>query len=701
MPKPETAMLFLDNVERSGLVDPFTLSEFRRRCDQSELPEQPEDLAELLVTSGQLTEFQAKQLLAGKSQGFIISGRYKILDRLGAGGMGAVFLCEHTVMRHKIALKVLPREQARDLVALERFRREARAVATLNHPNIIRAFDISEDGGLHYLVLEYVEGRTLHELVRRDGPLDVARAADYIRQAALGLQHAFEANLVHRDIKPGNILLDRSGVVKVLDLGLARFFLDPLDNLTTEHDAQAILGTADYISPEQSVNSHDVDIRSDIYSLGATFYFLLAGQAPFSGKTVTEKLTQHQTQQPEPLRRLRPDVPLEVEAIVHRMMARKPSRRFQVPQDVVIALTPWAMAEGLPGIETPAGDAATEASLRFEEAPTPANPLADITRPTLAVPAAPARQAAQARQRGRKRLLALAAVVLTLGGGGALAWILSHPPQRAASSGPASPPGLLVANPPSSDRGLVTSLSKEDEDQYLQRVAALAGEQQTQAVLERLKLVNPGFEGNTIWGTPTYKDEQVIGLGFTTDQVTDLRPLRALVHLRSLHCVGSRPGLGRIEDLTPLQGLPLAAVSFNSNPGLSEFDVLQGLPLIFVNLPNTRLDSLECLRGKPIKKLVISGTKVADLSVLAAMPLEDLTIAQTPVSDLGPLRKLALKTLDCTGTRVRDFSPLVGLPLTKLEFDLQPGQDLAWLRSLKGLESINKMAPADFWKKVP
>jgi hypothetical protein len=252
------------------------------------------------------------------------------------------------------------------------------------------------------------------------------------------------------------------------------------------------------------------------------------------------------------------------------------------------------------------------------------------------------------------------------------------------------------------DRGsAATSPLHESDDQYLQRVAALGGEAQAQAVLERLKLLNPGFEGHTIWGTPAYKDAQVIGLGFTTDHVTDLRPLRALVHLRSLHCVGSRPGLGRIEDLTPLAGLPLAAVSLNSNPRLSDFTALQGLPLVYVNLPNTGLDSLECLRGKPIKKLVISGTKVEDLSVLETMPLEDLTIAQTPVSDLAPLRKLPLKTLDCTGTQVRDFTPLAGLPLTKLDFDYQPEQDLAWLRSLKGLETINKMAAGDFWKKVP
>src|SRR5262249_15282832 len=155
--------------------------------------------------------------------------------KLGAGGMGAVFLCEHTLMGHRVAIKVLPDEKSRDRTALGRFYREARAAAGLDHPNIVRAYDIDQDGDRHFLVMEYVDGTSLQGLVERRGPLDLARAADYVRQAALGLQRAHEAGLVHRDVKPGNLLLDRAGVVKVADLGLARYFRDEADGLTREH----------------------------------------------------------------------------------------------------------------------------------------------------------------------------------------------------------------------------------------------------------------------------------------------------------------------------------------------------------------------------------------------------------------------------------------------------------------------------------
>src|SRR5256714_3571791 len=165
--------------------------------------------------------------------------------------MGSVYLCEHKLMRRRVAVKVLPQAKAEDSSSLERFYREARAVAALDHPNIVRAYDIDQDDTLHFLVMEHVDGSSFQEIIRRTGPMDVLRAAHYIRQAALGLQHAHEAaGLVHRDIKPGNILVDRNGIVKVLDMGLARFFHDQEDNITREHD-ENVLGTADYLAPEQ------------------------------------------------------------------------------------------------------------------------------------------------------------------------------------------------------------------------------------------------------------------------------------------------------------------------------------------------------------------------------------------------------------------------------------------------------------------
>src|SRR5262249_3190760 len=185
---------------------------------------------------------------------------------------------------------------------VERFYLEARAIAALDHPNIVRAHDVDNDGKLHFIVLEYVDGNNLHDIVRKHGPLSPLRAAHYIQQAAAGLQHAHEAGLVHRDIKPGNLLLDRSGTVKLLDMGLARFFHEELDARLKNQEVGNTLGTAEYVAPEQ-VDYSLVDIRADIYSLGASFYYCLTGVSPFpQAKTLQEKLTFQQVRRPKPVR---------------------------------------------------------------------------------------------------------------------------------------------------------------------------------------------------------------------------------------------------------------------------------------------------------------------------------------------------------------------------------------------------------------
>jgi serine/threonine protein kinase len=306
MPSPSTIDEFLDLVRKSGVVDEKKLTtQLQRLRAGGRLPEDPVQLATQLVEDGVLTHFQAEQFLQGKWRRFTI-GRYKVLERLGSGGMGSVYLCEHMLMRRLVAIKVLPVNKGEDNSSIERFYREARAVAALDHPNIVRAYDIDEDEKLHFLVMEHVDGSSLQEIVKLSGAMDHIRAAHYMRQAALGLQHAHEkAGLVHRDIKPGNILVDRSGIVKVLDMGLALFFHDRDDNITKRFD-ENVLGTADYLSPEQAIDSHGVDIRTDIYSLGATFYFCLTGKPPFSEGSVAQIFIWHQPPQPRWVRLVRP-----------------------------------------------------------------------------------------------------------------------------------------------------------------------------------------------------------------------------------------------------------------------------------------------------------------------------------------------------------------------------------------------------------
>lgn len=323
----------LDRLRRSCLVPPAELDEFLAR-----LPD-VDSLLPRLLAEKLLTPFQADRLAAGKYKGFVL-GSYVVLDKLGTGGMGQVFLAEHTGMKRLVAIKVLRVPAADDPAAFERFLREARAAAAVNHPNIVQVFDLNRDGKLNYLVMEYVDGVTLTSLVQA-GQVSVAAATDYARQVALALQHGYERGLVHRDVKPNNVMVDRCGTARLLDLGLVRFEQEKESTLTSRPGG-CILGTADYLAPEQAVDSSTVDIRADIYALGATLYFMLAGHPLFpSGKTA-QKLMWQQWREPTPIRELRPDVPPALAAILATALAKKPADRFQTPQELADALVQFA-----------------------------------------------------------------------------------------------------------------------------------------------------------------------------------------------------------------------------------------------------------------------------------------------------------------------------------------------------------------------
>jgi tetratricopeptide (TPR) repeat protein/predicted Ser/Thr protein kinase len=263
--------------------------------------------------------------------------RYRVLKVLGEGGMGTVYLAEQVRMGRKVALKVIhPHLLHRDS-ALPRFLHEVRAAARLSHPNIVQAFDADEAGGMHFFVMEYVKGMTLAKYLEREGPLPVHVACHFARQAAHGLQHAHEHGMIHRDIKPQNLMLTAKGQLKVLDFGLAR--------LAGRHGqftgAGIVVGTADYMAPEQTKDSHTIDTRADIYALGCTLYQMLSGRVPFSGGTDIEKMIKHAMDAPPPLRDLRPDLPEALYAVVDKMMAKAPEDRFQVPADAARALAPF------------------------------------------------------------------------------------------------------------------------------------------------------------------------------------------------------------------------------------------------------------------------------------------------------------------------------------------------------------------------
>ena len=349
MATPADGKEFLELVRKSDVADSKRLDGYLQQL-RAPLSADPARLAAQLVEAGLITAYQSSQILQGKWKRFSI-GKYRILDQLGKGGMASVFLCEHKLMRRRVAVKVLPSAKANDPTALERFYREARAVAALDHPNIVHAYDIDQDESLHFLVMEYVEGSNLQDIVRQQGPLDVAQACHYIRQTAQGLDHAHQRGMVHRDIKPSNLLVDRKGQVKILDMGLARFFRSDEPTLTKKFD-ESVLGSVDYLSPEQAEDSHDVDIRADIYSLGATLYFLLTGQTLFGEGTGPQKLMWHLQRPPRPISEFRSDVPQTLWLVIAKMLAKSPARRYQVPSEVADALLPFVPESRPPDKET-------------------------------------------------------------------------------------------------------------------------------------------------------------------------------------------------------------------------------------------------------------------------------------------------------------------------------------------------------------
>lgn len=342
-----TGEAFLSLVRQSGLLDAEVLKRHVREVQEAGTNlSDANAVAEALVQKQVLTRWQADKLLAGKHKGFFL-GKYRLMSHLGKGGMSSVYLAEHVLMRRRVAIKVLPQTRVDDSSYLQRFHREAQAVAALDHRNIVRAYDVDQEGSVHFLVMEYVPGQSLQELVAKKGILSPVVAAEYIRQAAEGLAAAHKAGLVHRDIKPGNLLVDDRGTVKLLDLGLARFSSDSDEtaSLTIAHE-EKVLGTADYLAPEQALDSHLVDARADLYSLGGTLYFLLTGHPPFPEGTVAQRLMAHQTREPVSLRIKRPDVPESFVAIVEKLMRKKPDERYQSAKEASSALFQWLAQNG-------------------------------------------------------------------------------------------------------------------------------------------------------------------------------------------------------------------------------------------------------------------------------------------------------------------------------------------------------------------
>jgi serine/threonine protein kinase len=333
MPSHPTLSL-AEALQHLPLLAPRQQSELA--CLQDRFPD-PRALAGELIRLDWLTPYQANQIFRGRAHELVL-GSYLLLERLGEGGMGMVFKARHVKMGRVAAVKVIRKERLRKANAVRRFHREVRAAAQLDHPNVVHAYDAGQAGDTHYFVMEYVEGTDLNKLVQKGGPLPIAEACDCIRQAALGLQRAHEKGLVHRDVKPHNLIRTARGQVKLLDVGLVRVLESCADPEVTMTREGAVLGTVDFLAPEQAADPHAVDLRADLYSLGCTFYYLLTGQIPFPAHSSVEKLLKHQREEPPPLERVRPGIPPGIVAVVRRLMAKRPENRYQTAAEVAAVL---------------------------------------------------------------------------------------------------------------------------------------------------------------------------------------------------------------------------------------------------------------------------------------------------------------------------------------------------------------------------
>jgi serine/threonine protein kinase len=662
---------------------------------------------------------------------------YEVLEVVGRGGTGAVLRARDTKLERVVALKVLAAPLAASGTARRRFAREAKAAAAVRDEHVIDIHAVRDDAPLPYLVMEFIDGCNLEALLGKGGPLEVKEVLRIGIQVASGLAAAHRLGLVHRDVKPANILLE-NGVqrVKLTDFGLARAADDA--SLT---QTGFIAGTPLYMAPEQA-NGEPIDARADLFSLGSVLYELCTGRPAFRAPTTAAVIRRVCDDSPRPIREVNPDVPEPLCRLIQRLHAKKPADRPASAQEVADLLAALLAASSEPRTQ------------RSE----PRTQRSGVSGDAL-----------RARLRRRPWLWAAAAVVLLVIGLG-VGEATGVTEVRGTVIRLFSPQGTLVVEV--DDPGVsvtvdgadvvitgtgakeirlrpgqhkveaskdgkvvrqelvtvtrngrqVVRVSQEvapptEAERWEKSVAALPAEEQVEAAVKRLKELNPCFESRV---EPTIRDGAVLGLALRTNWISDLSPVRALTRLETLECTGAEGYVGMVADLSPLRGLPLTRLILSDNRvtdlsplrgmplrllalarnfGLKDLAPLQGLPLEFLDCSHTGVADLSPLKGMKLTGLWCDQTLVSDLGPLRGMPLKDLHVPFSRVSDLSPLRGMPLQTLWWAGTPVSDLSPLKGMPLKEIYCDFQRERDVEFLRSFKTLETINGKPAAEFWKE--
>lgn len=350
---PPTVDAFVKNVLRSSLLQRAELADALHAVEMDGRGSSPELLAEHLVKTGKLTRFQAAKLLRGAAIGLVL-GPFQVLSPLGKGGMGCVFLARDSRSKQLVALKVLPPKKARtqeNLVA--RFQREMNLSKMLKHPHLAQSYDAGIFEGIHYIAMEFIPGQSLHKVVSGQGALPVPRAAKLFSEVCQGLEHAHGIGLIHRDLKPSNIQVTPNDHAKVLDVGLAIIQGEVASDRTIVGGQGYVVGTMDYLAPEQAEDALNVDARADIYGLGCTLYFTLTGRPPFPGGNALQKIMKHYSEEPTPAIQLNPSIPPAFHQILRKMMAKKPADRYASAAAVRKDLLPWCSKEPVKPLDSP------------------------------------------------------------------------------------------------------------------------------------------------------------------------------------------------------------------------------------------------------------------------------------------------------------------------------------------------------------
>lgn len=644
-------------------------------------PASVEELLKTLIKQGLITKFQAQQVLAGKARHLVL-GNYTLLDRIGAGGMGQVFKARHRRMERVVALKTLPASTMKDEEVVARFHREVIAAAKLRHPNIVAADDADEANGVHFLVMEYVDGRDLSHVVKSDGPMSVGAAVDCILQAACGLQFAHGEGVVHRDIKPSNLLLDKRGVVKILDMGLARIESNDANSRTELTGTGMMMGTVDYVAPEQAVDSKKADARSDIYSLGCTLYYLLNGRAPYMGESAMSRLLAHRDQMIPSLSELRNDVPGGLDDVFKKMIAKLPEQRHQSMTEVIVALEELQIKSGDNEVITvkthrPAGSSVSQAAIPAKSVTSNSQSAFDATiRVQLETSETTVFGVARERSPFLKRswiligsaMAAISLVAVVVGVSMLPASKAKQPSER--NSVPAiaateadTKPSIQAAemSSPATAKADTAMTKPVERDEWLDEMLKLPEPQRLNSVIEKLKELNRGFDGVF---EHHVENGAVASLTLNSDDIVELLPLRALPGLRILKCIAKNKDQAKLRNLAPLHGIKLTELSLENQKPVSDLSPLAGMPLNSLSVQGTSVKDLSPIRDVGLAVLDIAGTLVEDLSPIQNMRLESLNLVNCPARNLAVLRGMPLKNILVSATTpYYELSHLKGLKL--------------------------------------